>query len=646
MFIGRSPSGSQTDAGQLAAKSTREEGMWLTRRDFGLLSAAACASVAGLAGASTAAAEPRATSRRTVTQLEKYVDPMPRPPLALPGMEASFPGTAFYEITMLQCAWQFHRDLGKATTWGYWATDPENPEGPMIGMGYLGPTIITKREAPVVVNYRNHLPTTHLFQPKVDDMRRAGLAHGIPPDVNVPTTVHLHGNFTPPQSDGLAEQWYTPDGKYHGEKYFTLEGGQANEAIYAYPNNHRSTLFWYHDHAMAFTRLNVYAGLAALYVVRDDVETGLNLPRGDFEVPLVLQDKSFNEDGSLRYDLDVQDGGEIPVVNGKAYPFLAIEPRRYRFRVVNASNSRFWRLQLKVGKKRMPFWVIGGDSGFLPDRPVKLKSTLLAPAERLDLIIDFSEMPQGAKVTLSNFDAPVHFPDGGGPEIGEIMQFQVTKPLSCADESTPPKAIVLPAIPRLEPTPGLPRREFVMLQPEGDVYTPENPYLINALPFMAPNEDFIEAGTTEIWEYINLTHDAHPMHVHLVNFQIINRQKFDQEAYQRDYEEWVDAGRKPETKPDLSKYLRGRPILPDLEERGPKDTVKTYTGMVTRVIHRFNVPAGIPNIPGSGTTLPAEYMHHCHILEHEDNDKMRPWVLVEDGSGFGASSSHPAGHAH
>ncbi|GAA1265030.1 outer spore coat copper-dependent laccase CotA [Pseudonocardia aurantiaca] len=551
-----------------------------------------------------------------------------RPPVAIPSRD-EYPGSEFYEITMLERSWQFHRDLGRTTTWGYWATDPSNRAKP-IGLGYLGPTIIAHRNNPVVVNYRNHLPTTHLFQDKVDEMRRQGIAHGLPDGVNVPTTVHYHGGFTPPHSDGMAPQWYTPDG-IHGPDYATLDEVQSNEAIYGYGNDHEAFGSWYHDHAMAVTRLNVYAGLAAVYLLRDNVEKGLNLPQDEFEVPLILQDKTFSRDGTLLYTLQEQDGGETAVVNGKAYPFLAVEPRRYRLRILDASNSRFWRLCFDVdGRGKLPFWLISTDDGRMP-APLQLTSILLAPAERADVIIDFSRLPMGTKVTLAN-DAPVHFPNGGGPEIPELMQFQVTEPLSSKDRTTPPTALVLPPRKRLKPTPGIPRREFTIIQqfPEehGEMYDPENPYLINALPFAAPNEDFIQVGTTEIWEYINLTHDAHPMHNHLVQFQVYNRQRFNRDAYLAAYLEWVDGGREPAAKPVLAEYLVGDPIPPRPDEAGPKDTVQAHVGLVTRIIQRFDVPGGIEGIPDSGTTLPARYMHHCHILEHEDNDKMRPWEIV------------------
>lgn len=155
----------------------------------------------------------------------------------------------------------------------------------------------------------------------------------------------------------------------------------------------------------------------------------------------------------------------------------------------------------------------------------------------------------------------------------------------------------------------------------------------NAVPFMEPSEDFVKAGSTEIWEYINPNHDGHPMHVHLVNFQVLNRQPIDAAGYQEQYEKWISGGRKPEDKPVLANYLTGPPIPPDPDEAlSRKDTVKSYPETVTRiVINEFDPPTErIAGLPGSGTELPATYVQHCHILEHEDDDLMRPWTIVGD----------------
>ncbi|WP_432143807.1 multicopper oxidase family protein [Streptomyces sp. bgisy084] len=590
--------------------------------------------------------------------LEKYVDPLPTPLTAIPDPSV-YPGADYYEITMRQGSWRFHRDLKPATVWGYWAKDPRDPRK-AIGMGYLGPTISVNADHPTVVKYRNKLPTTHLFQSVIDRIRNGDpqLTPMAPPpyrskppfpeNVSVWNVVHQHGGFTAPQSDGMPLHSFSPDG-FHAESYTTLDPSRVkpNEAICAYTNHERSSMLWYHDHGMGMTSVNVYAGLAGLYLIRDPADERHGLPRGEFEVPLILQDRTFGRDGSLAYTMTEREGEDTPVVNGKAYPFLAVEPRRYRLRILNASNERFWRLRFDVprtalAQPNMPFWLIGTDGGFRA--PLQMLNFLIGPAERYDLIVDFSQIPRGTKVTLTNYHAPVHYPGmpGQGPEISEIMQFQVTKPLSGgADRTTTLKKLKLPDVPPMEPKPHTRRREWVLYQ-----HKLFGTMTFNAVPFMEPSQDFIKAGSTEIWEYINPNHDAHPMHVHLVNFQVLNRQPIDAAGYQADYEKWIDGGRKAQDKPVLANYLTGPPIPPDPDEaRSYKDTVKSYPETVTRIITgEFTPPTDtIASIPGSGTALPATYVHHCHLLEHEDDDLMRPWTIVggggqggaEDGGGHG-----------
>jgi spore coat protein A len=209
------------------------------------------------------------------------------------------------------------------------------------------------------------------------------------------------------------------------------------------------------------------------------------------------------------------------------------------------------------------------------------------------------------------------------------MQFKVTKPLSKGgDKTTPPKKLKVPAVPRIKPKPNTRRRQWVVYQHE--IF---ETLTFNAIPFALPSRDFVKAGSTEIWEFINPHIDAHPMHVHLVWFEVLNRQPFDATAYQTDYEKWLKGGRKRADKLVLARYLTGPPVPPDPDEAGSrKDVVKAYPAMVTRIIiNEFDPPTEtIANIPGSGTTFPATYMQHCHIFEHEDDDLMRPWTIVRD----------------
>ncbi|WP_432172626.1 multicopper oxidase family protein [Streptomyces sp. Tue6028] len=580
-------------------------------------------------------------------KLTKFVDPLPRPRTAVPDPSA-YPGADYYEFTMRQGSWRFHRDLGPSPVWGYWATDPHRPHEP-IGMGYLGPTFETTRDRPTVVKYRNDLPTTHMFQTVIDMIRdKKPVVAPIPPppyeympqfpaDINVWNVVHQHGGYTAPQSDGLPEQSFSPKG-FHAEGYTTLEPGRVkpNEAIYAYTNHDHSCMLWYHDHAMGMSALNVYAGLAGLYFIRDPADERLGLPRGEFEVPLILQDRTFNADGSLAYTMVDREGEDTPVVNGKAYPYLDVEPRRYRLRILNASNERFWRLRFDTPRgvlhqPQLPFWLIGTDGGLRA--PLQMLDFLISPAERYDLIVDFSQIPPGKDVTLTNYPGTqVHYPGitGCGPEIAEIMRFRVRKPSSGGwDMSTPPEKLKLQSVPAIKPKPHTRRRQWVVYQHE--LF---RTMTFNAVPYMEPSQDFIKEGSTEIWEYINPNHDAHPMHVHLVNFQVLNRQPIDAAAYQKDYDKWVYGGRKPEDHPAVADYFTGPPIPPDPDEAlSYKDTVKAPAQMVTRIIIQEFVPPKdeIASIPGSGAKLPAKYIHHCHLLEHEDDDLMRPWTIVPAG---------------
>ncbi|GII55641.1 spore coat protein [Planotetraspora thailandica] len=610
--------------------------MELTRREFLLLAA-----VSG-AAASTVKTPDRPPPP---VRLAKYVDPMPRLPVAVPHT-AAYPGADYYELTMRQSPWRFHRDLPEAHAWGFWASGP-SAAGGLIGLGYLGPTIVAHRDRPVVVKYRNDLPTTHLLQSAVDVTLWKNVP-GVPPDPpggrmpqdfpavpDVWTVTHLHGGFDAPQFDGGPEAWFTPGG-IHGPGYATMGGAAANEALYGYTSRQPATMLWYHDHAMAITRLNNYAGLSGAYLIRDRLEESLALPRGDFEVPLILQDRSFTPGGALFYPdkgpspyhpkWNPNVFGEIPVVNGKAYPYLAVEPRRYRLRVLNASNQRFFHMWFQEGGTLRPFWVIGTDGGFRAS-PLRLTSVLLPPAARLDLILDLTGTPPGTTITLRN-DAPTPYPQGGkGTPMPEIMRFNVTPGLSSPDRTATPDRLRLPSVPPLRPTPGLPSREFVLIANK-DAAGKSTHLAINQRFFTDPVEEFPRAGTTEVWEYVNASDDAHPMHVHLVQFQILNRQRFDAKPYRRAFEKWIAAGRDPAAKPVLRHYLRGEVIGPMPEEMGWKDIAVAFPDMVTRIVLRFDLPPEIAGVPGTRSVTPAEYVQHCHMVEHEDNEMMRPWQVI------------------
>jgi spore coat protein A len=304
-----------------------------------------------------------------------------------------------------------------------------------------------------------------------------------------------------------------------------------------------------------------------------------------------------------------------------AYPYLDVEPRRYRLRLYNGSQARFYNFRFVAKNRNLPFWVIGMEQSLLP-APVKVTKLLLAPGERADVIIDFSGLRLGSHVTLMN-GARAPYPKGKGGVV-KIMQFKVINKLSSPDTTTHPSQLVLPSIPRLAPTPGAPMREIVLRETEDEATGTPDHVRLNDKWFDDPDfpgsDENPQAGDSEIWQFINLTVDAHPMHMHLVRFQVYNRQPFDATKYMIDWDAWVEAGRNPGTKPVLVNYFTGPAVPPPPEEMGWKDTVKSYPGQITRLIAKFDLPPL--------TTTPADYVYHCHILEHEENEMMRPFQVV------------------
>jgi spore coat protein A, manganese oxidase len=422
--------------------------------------------------------------------------------------------------------------------------------------------------------------------------------HGAePPNPDVRTVVHVHGARVAADSDGYPEAWFTKD--------FLIKGGRWTQEVYEYENKQRATTLWYHDHALGATRINVVAGLAGFYIIRDDHEDSLNLPKGQFEVPLVIQDRSFNKDGSLFYPSQPDDPeptfpnpsivpeffGNSILANGKLWPFFDVEPRKYRFRILNGSNARFYNIFLSSGQ---PFFQIGTEGGLL-EKPVELTEINLAPAERADVIIDFSNY-KGQCIVLRN-NAAEPFPNGDSvnPETtGQIMQFRVVLPLSEPDQSVIPSN--LSTIEKLDPNQAAVIRDLPLVE-ETDSFG-RLMLMLDGKMWDEPISEKPKFGTIEVWNLINPTPDTHPIHLHLINFQVLNRQEFDVPTFE-------STG---------TVQFIGPIIAPDENEKGWKETVKTPPGFVTRIIARFDGYTG-------------EYVWHCHIIEHEDHDMMRPYLV-------------------
>jgi FtsP/CotA-like multicopper oxidase with cupredoxin domain len=451
------------------------------------------------------------------------------------------------------------------------------------------------------------------------------------PEEGVPAVAHLHGGEVEPGSDGGPISWFTQG--------FAEKGPGWQYETFTYPNQQLPTTLWYHDHALGITRLNVYAGLAGFYLLRDpSIEVPLNLPNGAYEIPLVIQDRMFFTNGQLMYPV----GGDNPeihpiwqpeffgntiLVNGKAWPYLSVEPRKYRFRFLDGSNSRFYALKLfkdATGAPGPAFWQIGSDGGYL-DAPVLLndpadpnaRRLVLGPGERADVIVDFSGYAVGTAFTLKN-NAKSPFPNGAiaDPQtVGQIMRFRVV-------ESTGPdnSSIATPGAGYVTRLGGATHTRQLTLD---ELMGPNGPIMamINMTHFDEPATELPEVGSTEVWEFINTTGDAHPVHLHLVQYQLVNRQKFQVNRYAR-----ARANSPSMDPPDVTPYLVGRPTPPNPEEAGWKDTFKMLPGEVTRVIVRFK-PQDEGEAFAFDATAEPGYVYHCHILEHEDNDMMRPYKL-------------------
>ncbi|QWG24665.1 multicopper oxidase domain-containing protein [Bradyrhizobium sediminis] len=535
----------------------------------------------------------RAASHAGSPKLQKFVDPLPRLDRALKP-SGIHEGSPLYEIAMRAVRQRLHRDLPPTPLWAYAGQFP-------------GPTLDVRTGQRIFVRWVNEIPDGDFLIPQAFDAHLHGTHHGEPP---AKTVVHLHGAVVAPDSDGRPDAWFTSG--------FGQRGAEWTREIYEYPNQQDACLLWYHDHAIGQTRLNVYAGLAGAYLIRDDHEDALGLPGGDHEVLLMIQDRSFAADGSLTYPIAESAGsadrpgpwvpeffGDTILVNGKVWPHLEVEPRKYRLRILNGSNARFYQLRLADGRS---FLQIGTDQGLLPS-PVEVRRLLLAPAERADVIVDF----RGARgsIRLLN-DAPTPYPNGEAPDrrtTANVMEFRVGRRLARPDTARIPD--------KLRAVAPLPEREakvrYMAFSEYKNVKGEPTVVLLNGRKWDAPVTIQCKAGDTEVWHLINPTEDTHPIHLHLVRFQVLDRQKFDSDDYLKAWNAEI-----PGEGPDpisAEPYLRGSRIPPPPQERGWKDTVRVDPGEVIRIIARFD-------------GVPGKYPWHCHVLEHEDNEMMLQFELI------------------
>ena len=634
---------------------------------------------------------------------------------------------------------------GKSRVWGY-AAAAACPTAAQDT--YIGPVIVNTRGTPTQVTWVNELghsdttgvlaykyntdQTLHWADPtnnSANDCHMSGVvpAFGSNCAQNysgpIPAVVHLHGGEVPPEIDGNPLAYFASNGAFRGPAYYSSAAG-VNSATYNYPNTQEAGAFWFHDHTLGVTRLNVNAGLAGVYYLQDPAQTlPANLPTPAQTIPIVLQDRSFDDNGQLYFPGDSSGGvlsspnpdhpywvpefvGDVNVVNGKAWPFFNVQRQRYRLLFLNGSNARTYSLLLKTARgKGVDMWVIATDGGYL-DTPVKINGernqTLnIMPGERYEVIIDFKDFG-GQSLTLTN-SAAMPFPFGApvvGTPMESVMQFRVGlpkvndvsfKPSSSARLRSVTQAIVRLANPitgTLAVTPAK-TRQLTLNEVMGNPVDAVDPVtgtvqayaggplevLLNNTKWTGTssrtNNDFTtitlggasiavselpKEGTTEVWEIVNQTADAHPIHLHLVQFQLINRQAFDTVAWDAAYQAAFPTGAfqpgygppndyraannpssagKDGGNPDVTPYLVGAVLPPSSQERGWKDTLIMYPGDVTRIAVRY-APTDAPvTAPAAQLAYPFDpsggmqysYVFHCHILDHEDNEMMRPKLV-------------------
>jgi len=611
-------------------------------------------------------------------------------------------------------------NVGLANLWAYKVSNGSVTRGPF----WPAFTIEAKQGVPVSVLYENNLggqtyadvnlyadQTLHWADPLGQMSQMLMTSYDGP----IPVSPHLHGGEVASGSDGGPDAWFTPGKAYTGPswKYDAIMNPNPASDKYEYLNTQDEATLWWHDHGLGVTRLNVYAGLAGFYFLRGPNEEADKLPgwsgddlvqevapvgkSGTFnpnpylpEIEVVFQDRMFDDKGGLYFpNLPTNPMvhplwtpeflGDIITVNGKTWPYLSVAPRKYRFRLLNGSNARFyeiWLQDLATGMMGPQITQIGTDGGLL-DTPVPIAGKLLmAPGERFDVVIDFSTSAPNQVWTIRN-SGRTPFPKGGPPNgstLGQLMQFVVNgKMVSAADhklkgtDKSMAQGNLRPANPIVKLanfTTATPiatasvKRQLTVNEVMGmggplEVLVNNSKWDMNGMdvPGLGETEQPVE-GTTEIWQIINTTADAHPMHLHLVEFQLVSRQPYNTNKFSKAYNAaFTTKMYEPAVGPPLpyntpnadgaiggnpaiTPFLQGAPMPANPNEQGWKDTYIAYPGEVTTFIIRFAPTDKAINAQASDLLFafdPSEgpgYVWHCHIIDHEDNEMMRPYRVM------------------
>lgn len=487
---------------------------------------------------------------------------------------------------------KFHRDLPPTPVFAY-GTSKTTATVP-------GPTIEALHGVDTYVTWQNHLPSKHILPwdptiPTAMPRTKRG----------IPTVVHLHGGIDEPESDGHAYSWFTAGFKERGPSW--------TKKKYHYHNNQQPGNLWYHDHAMGLTRVNLLAGLIGSYIIRHHaVEAPLGLPIGaEFDRPLIVFDRSFRTDGSIYMNATGNNPsihpqwqpeyfGDAIVVNGKAWPHMIVKRRKYRFRIINASNARFFKFYFTNG---LGFIHVASDSTY-NERPVKVNNILVAPSEIADVVVDFSKS-KSDWVILAN-DAAYPYPSGDpvNEVNSKVMKF-IIKPHQENDTSVVPKKLVKYPSPDLSSASIT--RYIAMYEYASAIDEPIN-LKINGKTFEAPATEKPKVGTTEIWYVINLTEDNHPLHIHLGLFTVLEQTELlNVEEFKGCMTKINDA-----VKCQISKYARGKKLAVVAHEKGWKNVYKMTPGYVTKILVRFSYIHANASYPFDATAKPG-YVYHCHV---------------------------------
>ncbi|XP_065856566.1 multicopper oxidase LPR2-like [Euphorbia lathyris] len=540
--------------------------------------------------------------------LETFVDQLPDMP-RIYGYDVvnALPKPKRLRISMFQKYWKFHKQLPPTPVFAY-GVSKQNATVP-------GPTIEAIHAVDTFITWKNHLPSKHILPwdptiPTAVSTTKKG----------IPTVVHLHGAIGEPESDGHAESWFT--------NRFQDKGPTWTKKTYHYHNFQQPGNLWYHDHAMGLTRVNLLAGLVGAYIIRHpNVEFPLRLPHGnEFDRTLVVFDRSFLTNGSLYMNPTGNNPsihpqwqpeyfGDVIIVNGKAWPYLVVRRRKYRFRIINASNARFFNFFFTNG---LPFIHVASDSVYL-EEPVATNETLLAPSEIADVVVDFSKSKSDTVVLANNANYP--FP-GGDPvneANGKVMKFIIQKK-SEVDTSRVPKKLLNYPSPKLSSTSKT--RYIAMYEYTSAIDEPTHLY-INGKSYEEPATETPKVGTSEVWNVINLTEDNHPLHIHLGLFVVLDQTELvNLEEFKACMSKLNDA-----IKCQIDKYARGKKVEVQPHEKGWKNVYKMSPGKVTKILVKFGYIHSNTSYVFDATAEPG-YVYHCHILDHEDNVMMRPLKMM------------------